>query len=117
MTVKLTIGKQHFSLEVADTRAKQQKGLGGRDAMPQDIGMLFIFNETALRRVWMKDTHFALDIIWLDGDRRIQHIEANVSPDTYPKIFDPECLSQYVIELNAGQAARVGLRIGQKLTF
>jgi len=113
----LRVGGQAYHLEIAATPAAQQKGLGGRATMPVDQGMLFLFDHPALECFWMKDMHFALDIVWLDANQRIGAIESNVSPSTYPRTFCPKLPAKYVIELDAGRAAVVGLRVGQSLTW
>ena len=113
----LRVGGQTYHLEMAATPAAQQKGLGGRVAMAHDQGMLFSFDHPALECFWMKDMHFALDIIWLAANQRIGAIEANISPSTYPHTFCPKVSAKYVIELDAGQAAAARLQIGQSLTW
>ena len=114
---KLQIGSRTYKLQVADTPSARSAGLSGRTGMDSDQGMLFAFDRPANQCMWMKDMHFALDIIWLSSDKRIQHIELGVSPDTYPQQFCPKVESQYVIEFNAGEAANAGLLEDQQLSF
>jgi uncharacterized membrane protein (UPF0127 family) len=111
------IGRKHFLLQVASTPETQEKGLGGRFSLPDDHGMLFVFDEPARRCFWMKDTHVPLDIVWLSPTKRITHIESRVSPKTYPAAFCADPPAQYVIELAAGQASRAGIRPGQAVNF
>ena len=107
---KLTIGSNHYELEVADTDAARAQGLGGRVGMARNHGMLFAFPNQGVRCFWMKDMQFPLDMIWLNAEQRVIKVERNVSPDTYPHPF---CAStaQSVIELNAGEAKP--LHVGQ----
>jgi uncharacterized membrane protein (UPF0127 family) len=113
----LQAGNHTYRLVVADSSAEQEKGLGGRRSLPQDQGMLFAFTGEDVRCFWMKDTHIPLDMIWLNSQKRILHIEPSVQPNTYPRNFCPKAPARYVIELNAGEAARAHLTAGETLTF
>lgn len=109
-------GKKYL-LEIVTTDTERSKGLGDREAMPANQGMLFVFEGVAVQCFWMKDMHFSIDIIWLDAEKRVVHIEKGVSPETYPRTFCPSKPAKYVIELNAGEASRASIRPGQKLSF
>jgi uncharacterized membrane protein (UPF0127 family) len=109
-------GKKYL-LEIVTTDTERSKGLGDREAMPANQGMLFVFEGVAVQCFWMKDMHFSIDIIWLDAEKRVVHIEKDVSPETYPRTFCPSKPAKYVIELNAGEASRASIRPGQKLSF
>jgi uncharacterized membrane protein (UPF0127 family) len=113
----LQVGEQHFTLEVADTQASRELGLGKRASLPHDHGMLFVFAKSAPECFWMKDMHFPLDIIWANVNKQVTYIEPNVSPATYPESFCPSKPALYVIELNAGVAANAGMRVGETLDF
>lgn len=104
-----------FYLENADTNVARAQGLSGRVSMAEKEGMLFIFNQESNQCFWMKDMRFPLDIIWLNSQNKIVKIEPNVLPDTYPMQFC--AISQYVVELNRGIAAKNNLKIGQKLAY
>lgn len=104
-----------ISLETAGTPAEQELGLGGRASMPADQGMLFVFPAPGDYGFWMKDMEFPIDIIWLDDNFRIMHVEKGLSPDTYPKVFDPHARASYVIEVNAGIAEKYSLKEGDGL--
>jgi len=106
---------QRYAVRPAITEAEQQKGLGGLHILPADQGMLFLFPQSQELCFWMKDMHFPIDIIWLSTDKRVTFIKSSVSPDTYPASF---CATgRYVLELNAGQAARNHLLLGQQVSF
>src|SRR5687767_4745086 len=64
--------------EIADTTERRARGLMYRDSLAKDRGMLFTFAEPQLWTFWMKNTRIPLDIIWMDGKKRIVHIERNV---------------------------------------
>lgn len=104
-------------LEVVDTDETRSRGLSNRSSLPLGQGMLFVYDNPAIHCFWMKDMQFPLDMIWVNADRTVVHIERSVAPNTYPKSFCPGDAAQYVIELNAGQAAELGIRIGNRLRF
>lgn len=115
-TTCLDVKDQCIQLEWADTDQTRLKGLSGRESLDSDSGMLFIFEQPARECIWMKNMRFSIDIIWLDEAKTISKIERNVSPETYPATFCQD-ETMYVIELNAGEAEKLGLELGQKLNF
>jgi hypothetical protein len=116
-TTILRTGSKKYTLFVVSTPTTQQLGLGQRASLPKDQGMLFVFGQAAQQCFWMKDMHFPLDMIWLSPSHRVEHIQPDVSPKTYPNSFCPDVTAQYVIELNAGQASAAGIYTGERLSF
>lgn len=114
---KAIVNGKSYTIEVADTKAAREQGLGGRTSLPADAGMLFVFGQSDIQCFWMKDMHFNLDIIWLDARHRVVHIAQNVSPSTYPDSFCPARPAKYVLELNAGQAQQAGIEQGSLVDF
>jgi uncharacterized membrane protein (UPF0127 family) len=104
-----------YYLSAATSEADQERGLSGTPSLADDRGMLFVDSSVGERCFWMKDMRYALDIIWLDNGKKVVHIEKNLSPSTYPKAYCAQ--AQYVIELNAGQADKSGLSLGQVVSF
>lgn len=102
-------------LEKADNPEKRAKGLSGRKNLPANIGMLFIFDRPGKQCMWMKDMNFNIDMVWLDRDKQIIHIEEGVSPSTFPKSFCGADLAQYVIEVKAGVAEATNFRVGERI--
>ncbi len=109
--------KLKIPVYLADTEAKRIKGLGGLSSIPRDYGMFFIFNSADYQSIWMKDMLFSIDIIWIDENNKIVHIEKNISPDTYPKIFTAPLKARYVLEMNAGMSESYNLKIGEAINF
>ena len=114
---ELRVDNHKISLEIVRTTAAQAQGLGGRSSMPADEGMLFVQDTPAVACFWMKGMRFPLDIIWLDGAKKVVGIRPNVLPSTYPKSFCPDQPAKYVVELNAGQARKLGIGETQTLNF
>ena len=111
------VADKKLSIEVADTLDKQTLGLSYRKSMPEDKGMLFIFPQLGTYGFWMKDMNFSLDLIWLDENGKIVSIDKNISPKTYPKIFNPSSPVKYVLEVNAGWSDKNGIKVGDSIKF
>jgi uncharacterized membrane protein (UPF0127 family) len=114
-SAQMHLQAKKYTLEVVSNGVEKQKGLGGLVDMPQDQGMLFLSDTSNNQCYWMKDMHFAIDIIWLSAEKKINYIEHNVQPKTYPKSFCHP--AKYVIELNAGEAAYNRLKLNQAIKF
>ncbi len=104
------IGDSIIRLEIVSTKRDRARGLSGRAYMPNDTGMWFIFDKDDYHGIWMKDMNFNIDIIWVDSFMKIVHIEENVSPNTYPKVFTPSRKARYVLELPAGYVISAGIK-------
>ena len=86
-----------------------------RDSMPADHGMIFVFDDVEVRGFWMKNTRIPLDIIYVGPDKVVVSIKQMEPFDLRNTSSDKP--AQYAIELNKGQAAAAGLRVGDKLTI
>jgi uncharacterized membrane protein (UPF0127 family) len=105
--------------ELAVTEAQRARGLMNRTSVLPDQGMLFVFEQDGVHSFWMKNTLVALDILWLDRDHRIIHIERQVPPcpgDPCPS-YGLGRPARYVLELKGGQAAAFGLNLQDRLDF
>jgi uncharacterized protein len=115
--IPLLIGKALFFVDVADNNRERRIGLSRTNELRRDEGMLFVFESEGKRGIWMKDMNFAIDILWIDKKFKIVHIEKEVSPKTYPKIFVSSSDSRYVLELKAGSVDREDIYIGSRIDF
>ncbi|MBV9148247.1 MAG: DUF192 domain-containing protein [Candidatus Eremiobacteraeota bacterium] len=108
-----------LSLEVADTEAKQERGLMYRTALPTHSGMIFIFNRDDVVEFWMKNTLIPLDMVFVAADGQVRSVSADVPAATLDTPDDRVARvlgrAKYVIELPAGEAAGDGLRAGAQL--
>ena len=111
---QIKIKDQVFKLEVADTLAKKQKGLADRESMPQNYGMIFIFEKKGIYSFWMKEMRFPLDFLWIDGDKIVE-ITKNVAVDKKILTYSSQVPIDKVIELNAGVAEKAGIEVGDKI--
>jgi uncharacterized membrane protein (UPF0127 family) len=102
----VTLDGHAYQVDVADTDDARQKGLGGTTSLLPGHGMLFVFHADSPWVFWMKDMHYAIDIVWLDAAK---HVVARVhaTPDSYPHTFTPPKPARYVLELPSEAAAHV----------
>jgi uncharacterized membrane protein (UPF0127 family) len=114
------IGGERFTVEIADDDAERARGLMFRDTLADGTGMLFIHDSESPQAYWMKNTRIPLDILYFDDDRKLVSQQRGVPPcsagnncPSYPS----EGPARYVLELNAGEAARLKLQDGAELTF
>lgn len=111
---------QRYVVEVADDDAERARGLMFREELPADRGMLFLHEREEPQAYWMKNTKIPLDILYFDSQRRLVSQQRDVPPcslgDGCPP-YPSTGPARYVLELNAGQAARIGLQDGAELTF
>lgn len=112
---KVLIDGREFKVELALDSAQQQLGLGERDNLCSDCGMLFIFSQKSEHSFWMKDMRFPLDIIWIDGDK-IAYIARNVPPDSRDTITPPLAADK-VLEINGGLCDKYQIKEGDMAAF
>lgn len=110
-------GEHGLEAEVAVAGEDKARGLSGRKCLDSGRAMLFVYDEEATYCFWMKDMKFPIDIVWLDGDKKVVKIEAEASPKSYPATYCNEEPARYVLEVNAGHAAEFGWQIGTELNF
>ena len=100
------IGGKNFSLEIASSEVERELGLGKRNSLAIDGGMIFVFDKPDIYGFWMKDTKFPLDIIWLNENCVVVG-KATMLPESFPKVFNPDFPAKYAIELPVGSALSV----------
>lgn len=103
--VDITIGDKKYKVEIADTPEKQEKGLMGRKSLPEDQGMLFIYDEPQDLSYWMKNTFISLDIIFIDDDMEVVSIKQG-QPMSEEPITENDV--QYVLEVNSNSGIEEG---------
>jgi uncharacterized membrane protein (UPF0127 family) len=106
-------------VEIAADEDMRAQGLMYRDQLRPASGMLFFFPQDGDYPFWMKNTHIPLDMIWIDSNRKIVHVEPDVPPcqiDDCPN-YPPHAIARYVLEVAAGVARQHGLKNGDFLRF
>ena len=101
--------KASIDLEIAKTIFERNRGLMYRRSLPENGGMLFIFEKMAPQSFWMKNTIISLDIIYVDDQFRI----VSIAERTLPYSLEPvrsEGPAIYVVEVNGGFCNRHGVK-------
>jgi len=107
-------GRPRFQVEIAATRAQQERGLMFRKSLAHDRGMLFTYAKPQRVAYWMKNTLIPLDIIYIAADGRILSIARNARPhDETPLASGGPVLG--VLELAGGRAAQLGILPGDRV--
>jgi uncharacterized protein len=105
-----------FDVELAISGQEHGQGLMYRQTLEENKGMLFIFAQEGIYPFWMKNTLIPLDMIWLNNNKEIVFIKKNAQPCgtqiCLPII--PREKAQYVLEVNAGIAEKLGLNAGDQ---
>lgn len=106
----------HYTVEVAATPLEQERGLMFRTTMARHQGMIFLFDPPKQATFWMENTVLPLDLIFIAPDNRVLSIGADAKPFS-KDIIDSGGVVGAVLELNAGEAARIGLRVGDRVGY
>ena len=111
-------GGKSIQCQLADTLLKRSIGLKYHNELPPGTGMLFVYPYPSRTSFWMPpEMKFNLDMVFLDRNRRIVHLAANATPckdvtGTDCESYSPSRKVSYVIEIPAGEVARLGLKKG-----
>jgi len=105
-----------LDIEVAENDAERMRGLMDRYNLPENAGMLFIFEKDEPRSFWMKNTFISLDIIYINSNKEIVSIQKYTQPKTTSSI-PSEKPAMYVLEVNAGFTDSHGIKPGDKIEF
>jgi uncharacterized membrane protein (UPF0127 family) len=106
-----------FSLEVMRTDEGRERGLMFRKGLDEGHGMLFVFDRPDIYPFWMKNMDFPIDILWLDKEKRVVHIETHVPPcrtGTCP-VYTPVVQAIHVLEIPADDVRKHGIMVGDIL--
>jgi hypothetical protein len=115
-------GDQKILAEMMRTELEMARGMMFRDSLAADRGMLFLHGLPGNWTYYMFQVKIPLDIIWMDGSKRIVEISANTPPCKSASarecpLYGGKEKSQFVLELPAGQAAKFGLKVGDMVRF
>ncbi|WP_298955154.1 DUF192 domain-containing protein [uncultured Methylobacterium sp.] len=114
LTIVSRGGRHAFTVEVMRNEADRARGLMFRRSMAADHGMLFDFEQVEPVTMWMKNTYLPLDMLFLRADGTVARIAADTEPLSTRTIPSGEPVLG-VLELNAGTAAKLGLRAGDRV--
>lgn len=113
---------REIDVEVAASGEQIGRGLGYRNALAADAGMIFDLHSVRTPSFWMKGMRFALDMVWIDDGKRVAEVTRDVeaqpgASDEQLRLYAPGAPVRYVLELNSGAAARLGVAPGVQLSF
>jgi uncharacterized membrane protein (UPF0127 family) len=114
LTVITAGGPQKFTIELALSDGQMEQGLMFRRNLAPDAGMLFDFKRPTTVTMWMKNTFIPLDMLFLDEHGQIVDIHERAVPLSLD-IIAAKAPARYVIELNGGTVARLGIKTGDKV--
>ncbi|MEK9773451.1 MAG: DUF192 domain-containing protein [Opitutae bacterium] len=111
---QIKIADISLSLELARLPKQRELGLMHRERLNEKEGMLFIFENPQPQRFWMKNTRIPLDIGYFSEDGRLKELYQGRPFDLTGLASQSNSL-QFVVELGAGEFARLGIRLGDRL--
>jgi uncharacterized protein len=106
--------------DIAATDEQRTKGLSVKDSLAENEAMLFVLDNEGEHTFWMKNMKFPIDIIWIDTDKTVVHIEHNLQPcssELFCPTYKPNDESLYVLETVGGFAERHDIVKGTIVEF
>ena len=118
-TAPIIVHGYTVNAEVVSSQAALTQGLSGRENLPTDGGMLFIFFQSQPHPFWMKDMRFPLDIIWLSKGQVVDiWANAPATPSGQPPARrQPQISADMVLEVAAGSIDTWSLRVGDTVVL
>ena len=116
LVLKTATGDHNFTIEVATTDQERALGLMFRRSLPENSGMLFIYDPPQSATMWMKNTLIPLDMVFISAEGKVHRIESNTEPFS-TTVIPSEGEVVGVLELNAGEADKIGLKRGDKVVY
>lgn len=115
---RIMVANHLFTADVAVTNEEKQKGLGNRAMLPDNHGMLFVYDHPEQYTFWMKDMRFPIDIIWI-RDTTIVDIHTNVPVPESANLptYATKLPVNKVFEVSAGTVDRLGIRVGDSVSI
>jgi uncharacterized membrane protein (UPF0127 family) len=111
--IQLTAGMHLVRAEVAADFTTRMQGLMHRESLAPNAGMLFVFDETAIHCMWMKNTLIPLSVAFIDTTGTIVNIA-----DMQPHSEQSHCAAApavFALEMTRGWFAQRGIKAGAKI--
>ena len=109
----LSVGEHTFYVEIAETPEDRARGLMHRDSLPDDHGMLFVFDRDQQLSFWMKDTSIPLSIAYIARDGTIREIH-DMEPFSLEPVRSTRSV-RYALEVNRGAFEAAGIHVGDRV--
>jgi len=115
----ITIREQEFSVKLAQTGKERSEGLMWVEELPENEGLLFIYEQEGYRSFWMKNTLIPLDIVFIDDVNRIVDVIHEVQPceQEHCPTYRSAKQAKYVLEINGGISKTHEFKIGDLVEF
>lgn len=116
----VSVADARLLADIADTNEKRSLGLGVRGNMTEGEGMLFLLETSSKQPFWMNGMKFPIDIIWINSEKTVVHIEHSLEPCPSPidcPNYYPDAEALYVLETVAGFAEEHGVTDDTKVQF
>ena len=102
-----SINGYNVTIAIASTDEQRIRGLSGSEKLNENQGMLFLFDKPSKQGFWMNKMNYPIDIVWLDTNNKVVHIEKQLEPCKLflaCPVYNPQVDALYVIELRSGFA-------------
>ncbi len=113
---KQPLSKHQFNIWIANTDTRQEQGLMFVRDLPASQGMIFPMVPPRVATFWMKNTYIELDMIFIGADGRIVKIIDRVQPLKLDTQSSDRPVAA-VLEIKGGEAARLGVKVGDRVTW
>lgn len=118
LVTRIKLHDHIFTVELAITPKEKERGLGYRDTLTPDHGMLFVYDRKEQFNFWMKGMRFPLDFVWI-ADKTVISVDTDIQPPGSSsetlKIYSPPIPVDKVLELPAGTVKTTGIAIGDSI--
>lgn len=117
---KIILGTTTIHAEIADSSQSREKGLMNRKSLPENAGMLFVFDEEDYRTFWMKNTFIDLSIGYFDKNKfllEIVEMKSVKSEMETPQVYPSKYRAKYALEMNAGWFKKHKIAPGAQFKF
>jgi hypothetical protein len=117
LSIRTADGKVHgYKVEVAATPDQQAHGMMFRTRVPAGTGMIFPMSPPRNTAFWMRNTFVPLDLVFIGADGRVRNIIADAVPRSDAMLASVGPVAA-VLELAGGEAVRIGLKPGDKVSW
>ena len=115
----VTIGAATWRVELATTGPQRYRGLSWRQSLPDDAGMLFVYEQAKVLEFCMRECFIPLDIAFIDSEHRVIkiHTMAVEADRAGRKMYSSGGAAQFALEVNGGSLRRAGVKVGDRVTF
>ncbi len=118
----ISVGSTALKVILADEESERKQGLSGKSSLPEEEGILFVFDQKdTFPAFWMREMLIPIDIIWIN-DGAIAKIDKNLTPpekdtpDSALQLYYPDKPIDYVLEVNAGFSDKNSLKVGDSVS-